>query len=104
MDQKPCRARRRRSSFAAAMVSAAILLAVLLLYVLSYGPACDAVIAGEVNCRVFATAYYPITWTCKRSEFARHVMASYRFMWDRRDPPKSPIEDSPPRPRRFIPR
>lgn len=105
MNEKPRSVQCRKSWLAPVMTTAGILLAVLTLYVLSYGPACDAVIAGELDRNLFAVAYYPITCTCKRSEVAAYVIGSYRLMWDRREWPKSPTEEPPPPgPRRLTPR
>lgn len=104
MNEKSRAMQRRKSWLAPAMTTAAIL-AALMLYILSYGPACDALVAGELDPNLFVVAYYPITWTCKRSEVAAYVMGSYRLMWDRREWPTSPTkEPPPPGPRRLVPR
>jgi hypothetical protein len=105
MNENPSAVQCRKSWLAPVMTSAAILLAVLILYVLSYGPACDAFVAGELDRSLFVVTYYPINWTCKRSEVAAYVIGSYRLMWDRREWPTSPTDEPPPRgPRRLAPR
>jgi hypothetical protein len=87
------------------MMTAGSLLALLTLYVLSYGPACDAFVSGELDRNLFAVTYHPITWTCQRSEAASYVMGSYRLMWDRREWATSPVEvPPPPVSRRLLPR
>src|SRR6478735_4480665 len=104
MDDKPRAVHRRKSWLAPLMTTAGTLLAVLMLYVLSHGPACDALVAGELDRNLFGITYYPIAWTCKRSEVASYVMGSYWLMWDRREWPKSPTEKPPPPgPRRLLP-
>jgi hypothetical protein len=81
------------------------LLALLTLYVLSYGPACDAFVSGELDRDVFVVTYHPINWTCQRSGAASYVMGSYRLMWDRREWAKSPVKvPPPPSSRRLLPR
>lgn len=104
-DEEPRAMQRRTSRLFPAMTTAAILFAVLMPYILSYGPACDAFVAGELDPHLFAVTYYPITWTCKRSEWAAYVMGSYRLMWDRREWPTGPTDTPPPPgPRRLTPR
>ena len=105
MNPKPRAMQFQKPWLAPTMTAAAVLLTLLMLYVLSYGPACDALVAGELNPNVFAVTYYPITWTCERSSGAAYVIGSYRLMWDRREWPTGPTDElPPPSPRRFAPR
>jgi len=105
MGDKVRAVQRRRSWLASVTTAAATAFVVLLLYVLSYGPACDALANGELHPKLFSVTYYPINWTCQRSPGAAYVMGSYRLMWDRREWPKNPAEEPPPPgPRRLTPR
>ena len=105
MNEKARAVQGRKSWLAPVMTTAGVLLALLTLYGLSYGPASDAFVSGELNHNLFVVTYYPITWTCQRSEAASYVVGSYRLMWDRRERPASPIEQPPPPgPRRLLPR
>ena len=49
MDDKPRAVQRRKSWLVPLMTTVGTLLGVLLLYLLSYGPACDAVVYGELD-------------------------------------------------------